>query len=681
MIRRSVLAISSVVLGFSLCTASLGQTGRGSISGRAVDSAGAVLPGARIDLQPGAASTATSGQGEFNLSDLAAGEYTITVHYVGFTPFSTKVTVAGGQFVRADAKLQVASKNEEIMVYAERAHGEAEAINRQRESDNILQVLPVDVITSLPNTNIADAVGRLPSVTLERDEGEGKYIQIRGAEPRYNNVTINGVEVPSPEGDVRQIKLDVIPANLIDSVEMNKTLSASQNAGAIGGSVDLVTKTAGERPTLYLNGLGGYTPILNGRSLSEFDGTVGQRFGSSKKLGVLFGGSYDWNGRGIDDVEPVPWVLGCGGGCTNPNAGDPSSSAPPFFSTYLTEDMREYRYYRTRYGFTGNVDYKLGDVSGVYVRFLYSHFDNFGDRWVYSPTLNPGTNSSGNPTSGWLTPTLSDTSGTVSFNAQIRRPVEVIGSLQAGGKHVIGNWLLLYEVAASRAASEDQGYSSADFDNGNLTSIQYAIDPNGHKPKLIPQGGVNIFDPTNYTLTDIDFNKTYSPQLNLEGSFSLARNYSMGGHFGTLEFGARLRNAHKFQDEFDPVYNANSPFAMTNFIGSFTNSGYYDHAYAGAFATPQVDYGKLRAFFNGSSGAFSLDTQGTQLDTVSNNYDLIERVTAGYVMNTLQFGRLRLQTGLRFEGTNEDIFGNQVNVDSSGNPVFSPLHKTNSYLY
>jgi outer membrane receptor for ferrienterochelin and colicin len=69
-----------------------------------------------------------------------------------------------------------------------------EAINRMRESDNILQVLPVEVITSLPNTNIADAVGRLPSVTLERDEGEGKYIQIRGAEPRYNNVTINGVK-------------------------------------------------------------------------------------------------------------------------------------------------------------------------------------------------------------------------------------------------------------------------------------------------------------------------------------------------------------------------------------------------------------------------------------------------------------------------------------------------------
>jgi len=198
-----------------------------------VDSGGAVLQGARVELQPGGASAVTSQQGEFTISNLASGEYTVTVNYVGFASFSNKATVTAGQAVRVDATLKVASKNEEIMVYAERVHGEAEAINRQRESDNILQVLPVEVINSLPNTNIADALGRMPSVTLERDEGEGKYVQIRGTEPRLNNVTIDGVNVPSPEGSVRQIKLDVMPANLVDSVEINKTLSANQDGDAI----------------------------------------------------------------------------------------------------------------------------------------------------------------------------------------------------------------------------------------------------------------------------------------------------------------------------------------------------------------------------------------------------------------------------------------------------------------
>ena len=129
-----------------------------------------------------------------------------------------------------------------------RPRGEAEQINRQRTADNIVQVLSAEVITSLPNANIADAVGRLPSVTLERDEGEGKYVQIRGTEPRLSNVTIDGVNVPSPESGVRQIKLDTIASDLVESVEINKTLQANMDGDGIGGSVNLRTKTAASRP-------------------------------------------------------------------------------------------------------------------------------------------------------------------------------------------------------------------------------------------------------------------------------------------------------------------------------------------------------------------------------------------------------------------------------------------------
>jgi TonB-dependent receptor len=559
----------------------------------------------------------------------------VTINYVGFAVFSAKVSVAAGQVARVDASLKVASKNEEIEVYAERVHGEAEAINRQRESDNILQVLPVDVITSLPNTNIADALGRLPSVTLERDEGEGKYVQIRGAQPEWNNVTVNGVALASPES-VRQIKLDIIPANLVDSVEISKTLSANQDGDAIGGSVNLVTKTAQERPTIYLAGIGGYTPIVGGRSLSEFDGAVGQRFGSSKKLGVLFGGSYDWNGRGIDDIEPSLDVF---------------NNHPVVTSV----DLREYRYYRTRYGFTGTVDYKLGDLSSIYVRGLYSHFDNFGDRWVYSPETD------------FATPTQGDGNGDVSFNAQIRRPVEVIGSLEAGGRHAIKKWLLLYDVSVSRASSEDRGYASAAFDgpSGILFNLDWS---NPYRPKLIPQT-FNIYDPTLYSLSTgndaIEINKNYSPQVNLQGAFSAARNYSLGGHFGTFEFGAKVRNAHKFEDANDQLWNASDNSAlMSNFVGSFTNPNYYAKAYTFG---PTVDYGKVRSFFNSNPSFFLPDTVATVQNSFPNNYDLIERVSAGYAMNTLQFGRVRLQTGVRFENTNENLLGYQVFYDSNGN--------------
>ena len=652
----------------------------GSITGRAVDRVGAVLQGARVEIQPQGITTTTDPQGEFTITGLAPGEFTVQVSYVGFSTYVSKVTVTAGRASRIDARLKVAGTGLEITVTAERVHGEVEAINRELESDNILQVLPVEVITSLPNTNIADALGRLPSVTLERDEGEGKYVQIRGTQPAWNNVTVNGVNVPSPESGIRQVKLDIIPANLVESVEINKTLSANQDGDAIGGSVNMVTKTADEKPTLYINGIGGYTPIIGGRSLYEIDGTVGKRFGASKKLGVLFGSSYDWNGRGIDDVEPVPGTQDFGSGAV---------------VVWPTEDLREYRYYRTRYGFTGSVDYKLGEISGLFVRGIYSHFDNFGDRWVYTPTVNT-----------FLTPAQGDTDGTMAFGAQIRRPVEVIGSLDLGGKHVFTKWLFTWDASVARSASEDHGYSSGDFlplpdlqdSSGNvitqypLNHVAFSVDTrNPYTPKLLARGGAPIYDPTQYYLTDLDISQTYSPQVNLQGAFSAARNYTAMGHFGTFDFGFKLRNAHKFQDANDPAYavqfddTTNAPLVpnvaslnMSNFLGSFTNPDYYGKDYT---LGPTVQYSKVLAFFHANQAAYlPEDVNGTVLNTYSNNFDLVERIVAGYAMNTINLGRIRLQTGLRLEATHEGLRGNLVGLDNDGNPTVSPLVTDHSYL-
>src|SRR5262249_40176758 len=179
--------------------------------------------------------------------------------------FTKTIDVAAGVATQVDVTLAVAGHSEEILVSSDRPRGEAEDINRQRTADNIVQVLSSEVITSLPNANIADAVGRLPSVTLEGDEGEGKYVQIRGTEPRLSNTTIDGVLLPSPESGVRQIKLDTVASDLVDSVEINKTLQANMDGDGIGGSVNLRTKTAADRPMMLLSAMGGYTPIIGGR--------------------------------------------------------------------------------------------------------------------------------------------------------------------------------------------------------------------------------------------------------------------------------------------------------------------------------------------------------------------------------------------------------------------------------
>jgi len=245
------------------------------------------------------------------------------------------------------------------------------------------------VITSLPNTNIADAVGRLPSVSLERDEGEGKYVQIRGTDPRSSNVTINGVNVPSPEGGVRNVKLDVIPSDLVASIEVNKTLSANQDGDAIGGSVNLVTKTAGADPYAAISAMAGYTNIVGGRGLDQFTATSAGRFGPDKRLGLLLGGSYDWNGRGINDIEPSPGTNDFGAGPVPVVSG---------------VDVREYLYRRARYGAAGGMDYRLGAGSSAYMRGLFSQFNNYGTTWFYSPSVGD-----------FITPTVSADNGSMSY--------------------------------------------------------------------------------------------------------------------------------------------------------------------------------------------------------------------------------------------------------------------------
>ena len=505
--KRLLLVLGAVVV---LGVPALAQERKGGIRGHVTDNSGGILQGARIELQPKGIIVVSNTQGEFFINDVDPGSFKISITYVGFDGFTKQVTVSAGQIASLDAKLEVGSQNLEVLVTAGRASGEAEEINRQLTADNLVQVLTSDVIRSLPNANMADALGRLPSVTLERDEGEGKYVQVRGTEPRLTSVTINGINVPSPESGVRQIKLDAIPADIVESVEINKTLQANMDADGIGGSVNLVTKTAGERPTITLNGMSGYTPIVNGRGLVETAATMGQRFGSDKRFGALIGGTYDWNGRGIDDIEPVPDIATLLPG------------SPRWFDTI---DQREYRYYRSRWGLAGSTDYKLAEGSNIYLRGFYSDFKNFGDRWVY--TLNDNTD----PVAAGL---LNGNGGAPSFNTQIRLPDYGIGSLVLGGKHVRTSSWFAWDVSASRSRQLGENYPTASF-RSNLASSSCTFDPAATKNIYLPQWAPVCYseahDPTTMSLDRIGGAAIgLTAQLNLQVTGAVAKNYHLGSH-------------------------------------------------------------------------------------------------------------------------------------------------------
>jgi TonB-dependent receptor len=628
------------------------QTAKGTVAGRIVDTGGGVLQGARIVLNPGDISRVSDAQGEFTITGVEAGAYTITISFVGLETYTGPLEVKAGALVRADAALKVGAQSQEVIVTAERAHGEMEAINRERSADNVLQVLPSEVIRSLPNANMADALGRLPSVTLERDEGEGKYVQIRGTEPRLTNVTLDGVNVASPESGIRQIKLDTIPADLVESVEINKTLQANQDADGIGGSVNLVTKTAGERPTISFSGMGGVTPIVNNRPVVESTGTLGQRFGHDKKWGVLIGGSYDWNGRGIDDIEPVP---------------DQATNLPGNPRVFDSIDIREYRYYRSRWGLGGSGDYKLGDGSNIYLHGLYSDFKNYGDRWVYSLCDNtPGTYLGDDPNLG----TRCDVP---SFNNQIRRPDYAIGSLILGGKHVFSSTWFAWDVSAGRSRQIENGDPSASFDS-QLDSSNCQFDPTNpkgiYRPQWTPDCFAEAYDPTTMSLNNIQTAHGLTAQVNLQITGAVAKRYHIGSHTATIEVGGRFRNAHKFDNSVNFEFDADGTVLLSQFPNKLTNNNYYDKSYN---LGPNPHFNDVFAFYFANQGDFT-----EAPPDMTSQYDLVEKVSAGYVMNTFDLSsRIRLVAGLRFEGTNLSTAAPAF--DDSGN--FVGLSKANgSYV-
>jgi TonB-dependent receptor len=647
----------------SLSQQAAAQQGKGVIAGTVKDSAGNVLVGAVVDVSSSNQRAVTDDQGNFRIPDVPVGEATVTVSYVGFANFTGTATVSAGQTATVNAALDVASRTDQMIVTAERLQGETEAVNIERTADDIVQILPLKVITSLPNTNVADAVGRLPSVTLERDEGEGKYVQIRGTEPRLTNMMINGVEVPSPESQVRNIKMDAIPADLVDRIELSKTLSANQDADAIGGTVNLVTKTAGEKAYYSIDGQGGYTPIQGGRTLGGLGGGIGKRFGVKHQFGLFFGGSFDRNNRGIDDLEPTQ-AIG-----TDPGTGK---------SIALVSDQqqRTYAYYRTRYGFDSTLDYNLSPTTNVYIKGFYSDFHDYGDVFVYHPTGGAITSVNGSQITF-------DGTGSMNYDQYLRRPDQQVFSFLTGARHDLSSTLIHYEFAVSRGHNIGGQDFPITFFNGPAAQLSLDLS-NPYVPKFNVLDGTNVFDPTKFSLSASDgtsYNFYHTTQLNFQGSASVARRYTVGSHFGTFELGFLARNAHKYSFENDHFFNDNgSGITLNQVLGTYSNANYYapNNLPVGPFG----DYTKIISLVNQNvaSGGLVVDTAKDIQTNAGATWDINERVYAGYLMNSISFGKARLQTGVRFEATHASYMANTVDLTDPNNPLVSPSPGSTSYL-
>ena len=279
-----------------------------TLKGRILDENGLGMPGATVQITDlDNTGGVTDIDGFYTIVNLPTGEHTIKVSYIGYSTKEETISLVDGvNEMNADLEPGVIM-GVGVMVLGDRLKGQAKALNQQRTNDNITNVVAADQIGRFPDANIGDAMKRIPGITMQSDQGEARNIIIRGLAPQLNSVMINGNRIPSAEGDNRNIQMDLIPSDMIQTIEVNKAITPDMDADAIGGSVNLVTRSnpSGERVSGTL--ASGYNalsqkPIWTGGLI------YGNRF-LNDKLGAVASFSYNNHNFGSDNIE-AEWTEG-----------------------------------------------------------------------------------------------------------------------------------------------------------------------------------------------------------------------------------------------------------------------------------------------------------------------------------------------------------------------------------
>jgi len=240
--------------------------------------------------------------------------------------------------------------------------GQASALNQQRAAATISSVIDNELVGRLPDPNLAEALARVPGIAVVRDQGEGRFVQIRGTNADLNSISLNGLRVSTPEQNNRQLPMDVIPSDQAAQIQIAKTLTPDMDADAIGGNVNIVTRTARANVPLLNDTLAGGQNQLGGGGLYNLGFNAGKRFGASQKFGAMFGGTYYKNERASQNIE--------GDWCSQTrNCG---LSTQPSFTSLDAPNLFELRDYpqvdRVRAGMNGTLDYLLANNSKLFLR-------------------------------------------------------------------------------------------------------------------------------------------------------------------------------------------------------------------------------------------------------------------------------------------------------------------------
>jgi TonB-dependent receptor len=614
----------------------------GRVQGRITDASQSVyFGGAKVSVKELNLNTVSNRDGSFSFNKLPAGDYTLVVDYIGAPSVEQKITVVDSQVFTQQiiiGEQQEAIDN--IIVYGQSA-GQAGAINRQKNATNLKSVVSADSIGQFPDQNAAEALQRLPGIFIARDQGEGRFVGIRGIDPNLNNVTVNGLNVPSPEAGVRSVAMDVLPSELIQSLEVSKTVTPDMDASAIGGSIEVKSLSAFDKAgeSYSFTAQGSYnelesktSPKLSGSytNVYELDGGL--------DLGVATAISWFKRDFGSRNMETD-------GGWSEFDVEDAATGDKVSLFGAEEIEQRQYQITRERLGAALNLDLHSGATDKYYLRTLYSDFsdDEYRQRneYKFSDGKLLDSNESGANFSG----------AEMDRDTKDRYEEQSILSLVLGGENQLDNWFVEYNVGYSKSEEKepnrlDVTFAGKDIDMGYIARVD---------TPLLSQS-TNAHDLSLFEMDKIEAANNLSEDEELSFKLDFSRDFVWQNNNGEFKFGFKHQNREKRNDVKVAIYDGDFLDALgSDFVAPAPD---FD---LGSFG-PGLDRGAIQAFVRKNKEAFAFNINESQVESDGQSYVSNEDITAAYAMVSMDIDKLHVVAGVRYEGTKFETQGNQVDL-------------------
>lgn len=515
------------------------------------------------------------------------------------------------------------------------------ALREQRASDSIESVVHADAIGQLPDDNAAEALQRVPGISIERDQGEGRFVTIRGLAPDLNSVNINGVNLPSSEPGGRAVALDVLPSELIQSMSVVKTLTPDMDANALGGTVNIRSLSGFDHKGLFytISGEAGYNPLVS-KTSPKVSGAISNIFSigdGTDNLAVALALSMQQRKFGSDNVET--------GGDWDFSDGARLKSLQP----------RDYQIQRDRLGIGLNFDYKPDELSSYFLRTLYSKFEDDEQRNRITTRFASGGQLEGETADGLR----------VRRDLKDRIDRQEIKTVTFGGEKNMGLWTVNGQASYTESSEKGlPGIANARF-QGDFDGVGFR---NSKEPSLI--AGADFYDPNNYTLRRIEEENTFSIIKQKDVKMDFARLYDFNGHDSQVKFGAKLSRRDISNDINTFIHEFDSPRPD---LGQFSKGNL--RYKPGPFGT-EINGSAIRNLTRQLDRNDAFQEVESRID----DYTMSEDINAAYVMNSIDIDKLRIIAGVRYEGTKFKAKGTSFTEGTGGDPdVFGVVSKNNDY--